>query len=172
MIFLSKKTSQLNRDEFLKILILKEEEWKHGISSQKKFFKKNVKKFDIHNLFFKSNKKKKLIGYTCFRVRHFMLNKKKMKYMLLDSIIVSKDYKKKNYGKKIMKINNIFIKKNRLPSFLFCTKKKSNFFKLFKWKLFPSKKFQIAYRVKKKQNLMYYNSNLMIKNINIISLTI
>ena len=44
--------------KFLKILVLKEEEWKHGISSQKKFFKKNIKKFDIHNLFFISNKKK------------------------------------------------------------------------------------------------------------------
>ena len=31
-------------------------------------------------------------------MRYFMLNKKK-KYMLLDSILVSKDYKK-NYGKK------------------------------------------------------------------------
>ena len=78
-----------------------------------------------------------------------MLNKKKKKYMLLDSILVSKDYKKKNYGKKIMKINNIFIKKSRLPSFLLCTKKNSNFFKLFKWKMIPSKKFHIANRVKK-----------------------
>ncbi len=172
MIFLSKKTSQLNIDEFSKILILKEEEWKHGISSQKKFFKKNIKKFDIHNLFFISNKKKKLIGYTCFRRRYFMLNKKKMKYMLLDSILVSKDYKKKNYGKKIMKINNIFIKKNRLPSFLLCTKKNSNFFKLFKWKLIPPKKFHIANKVKKNQNLMFYNSNLLNKNINIVTLTI
>ena len=78
MIFISKKTSQLNIDEFSKILVLKEEEWKHGISSQKKFFfKKNIKKFDIHNLFFISNKKKRLIGYTCFRMRYLSSNKKK-----------------------------------------------------------------------------------------------
>ena len=172
MIFISKKTSKLNSDEIFKILTLKEEEWRHGLSSQKKFFKKNVKKFDIHNLFFTSNKKKKLLGYTCFRMRHFMLNKKKMKYMLLDSIIGSKDYKKKKYGKKIMKINNIFIKKNRLPSFLLCNKKNSNFFKLYKWRLIPSNKFQIKHRVKKNKNLMFYNSNLMSKNINNISLTI
>ena len=95
-----------------------------------------------------------------------------MKYMLLDSIIVSKDYKKKKYGKKIMKINNIFIKKNRLPSFLLCNKKNSNFFKLYKWRLIPSNKFQIKHRVKKNKNLMFYNSNLMSKNINNISLTI
>ena len=91
--------------------------------------------------------------------------------MLLDSILVSKDYKK-NYGK-IMKINNIFIKKSRLPSFFtLYQKKNSNFFKLFKWKMIPSKKFHIANRVKKNQNLMFYNSNLMNKNINIITLTI
>ena len=92
--------------------------------------------------------------------------------MLLDSILVSKDFKKKELWKKIMKINNIFIKKSKLPSFLLCTKKNSNFFKLFKWKKIPSKKFRIQNRVKKNQNLMFYNSNLMNKNINIITLTI
>ena len=38
--------------------------------------------------------------------------------------------------------------------------------------MIPSKKFHIANRVKKNQNLMFYNSNLMNKNINIITLTI
>ena len=50
-----------------------------GYPLKKNFLKKILKNFDIHNLFFISNKKR-LIGYTCFRMRYFMLNKKKEIY--------------------------------------------------------------------------------------------
>ena len=92
--------------------------------------------------------------------------------MRLDSIIVNKDFQKKKYGRKLMKLNNTFIKKKRLPSFLFCSQKNSKFFKLFKWKVVPKKNFKISNKTKKKQMCMFYNSNLSIKDKKIFVLTI
>ena len=62
-------------------------------------------------------------------MREFFLLKKKIKYMLLDAIIIKKKFKKKNYGRElIMKINNILIKKQDYHHFLFCNQKKLKFF--------------------------------------------
>ena len=56
----------LTRIQIKSICELKEKEWKFGINSQIKWFKKNIKKNDIHNLFYI---KSKLIGYTLLRKR-------------------------------------------------------------------------------------------------------
>ena len=57
MIFFSKKTYELSKKEISKILELKDQSWSYGNLSQEKFFKKNIKKKDLHNLLFKSKKK-------------------------------------------------------------------------------------------------------------------
>ena len=160
MILSSKKTNQLNKKEVSNILNLKEQQWKFGLNSQKKFFKKNVKNYDFHNFIYSSQNKKNLIGYTCFRIRHLSVENQKFKYMLLDSIIIKKKFQKKNYGRKLMKFNNSFIKKKKLPSFLFCSKKNLKFFEMFKWKKIISKNFRIP--KKNKKFCMCYNSNQII----------
>ena len=66
-----------------------------------------------------------------------------------------------------MKFNNSFIKKKKLPSFLFCSKKNLKFFEMFKWKKIISKNFRIPKKIKnfvcaitviklKKHKLLYF----------------
>ena len=57
-------SDQLTNKEIKEICLLKDKLWKFGIKSQIKWFKSNIKKYDIHNLFFI---KSKLIGYILLR---------------------------------------------------------------------------------------------------------
>ena len=57
-----KASSKLKND----ICRLKDKFWKFGLSSQKKWLKKNVKEEDVHNCIFAN---KKLVGYTLIRRR-------------------------------------------------------------------------------------------------------
>ena len=77
--------SELKTVQIKSICQLKDMEWKFGIKSQLKWFKKNIKKNDIHNLFYI---KSKLIGYTLLRQRTCKINNstKKVKYLLFDTI--------------------------------------------------------------------------------------
>ena len=72
--------SELKTVQIKSICQLKDMEWKFGIKSQLKWFKKNIKKTDIHNLFYI---KSKLIGYTLLRQRTCKINNstKKVKYL-------------------------------------------------------------------------------------------
>ena len=151
MIFFSKKTYELSKKEISKILELKDQSWSYGNLSQEKFFKKNIKKKDLHNLLFKSKKKDILLGYTCFRLRKFLRFKKYFNFMLLDTIIVRKEFRKKNIGKKMMFFNNSLIKKRSCPSILFCKSKNINFFKLYKWKKISNTVYTVQNADKNKQ---------------------
>ena len=123
-LFKSKKTNKLTNLDKRKILFLKNEFWKKGINSQKEWFKKNIKSFDIHNLLFLNNK---LIGYTCLRYRSKLIKKNFSKYLLFDTLIISKIYRKKGIGSILMGFNNTIIEKYNLPSFLVCEKKNNKF---------------------------------------------
>ena len=59
-------SSKLTNNEIKQICLLKDKQWKFGIKSQLKWFKNNIKKFDLHNLFYI---KSKLAGYTLLRKR-------------------------------------------------------------------------------------------------------
>ena len=49
---ISKTTPLLSKKEIKNICILKDTQWKYGIKSQLNWYKKNIKKEDIHNLLF------------------------------------------------------------------------------------------------------------------------
>ena len=79
---ISFNTSQLSKDKVAQICKLKDSQWKFGIKSQHQWFKDNVKKNDIHNLFYI---KSKLIGYTLLRIRLYNTDnnsKKKKLYFI------------------------------------------------------------------------------------------
>ena len=59
------QTKYLLKENIKKILEIKNENWKYGLNSQKKFFIKNILPDDYHVLLFF---KKKLIGYTALSV--------------------------------------------------------------------------------------------------------
>ncbi len=148
------QTKYLLKENIKKILEIKNENWKYGLNSQKKFFIKNILPDDYHVLLFF---KKKLIGYTAFRERKIILNEFRQNYLLLDTITVSKKYRRKNFTEKLMKFNVNLIKKSKISCFLFCNKAKTRFFKKYQWKILPKSRFKVEDKTSKK-HCMYFNT--------------
>ena len=127
----SLKTSKLHKNKIIQISNLKDSQWSFGINSQLEWFKNNIKKNDIHNLlYFKS----KLIGYTLLRRRSFNNNNKlKKRYLLFDTLIIHKDYRKKKLSNLLMIFNNKIIRETGLFSFLICKNNLVSFYKKYDW---------------------------------------
>jgi ribosomal protein L4 len=154
IILFSKLTKELSANEINEIINLKDEHWKYGGKNQKKFFKKNLKNNDIHNLLYV---KKKLIGYTALRHSNYKNQKNIIiKYLHLDTIIIKKDFRKKRYSILLMFFNNFIIKKNNKTSILFCNSNLINFYKKFNWKILK-KFFILNIKSKPKKLTMVYN---------------
>lgn len=134
----SLKTKNLSRELILQICKLKNSNWKTTILSQQLFFKKNCKSQDLHNLLYLNEK---LIGYTLLRKRIFKYISVINKYLLFDTMIIHKKYRKQKLGATLMNFNNSIIKKENIVSYLFCKKKLTSFYKKFHWKLENKKKF-------------------------------
>jgi hypothetical protein len=69
----------------------------------------------------------------------------------LDTLIVDKNYRNKNYGSLLMNLSNLLIQNNNLHGMLLCKKKSLKFYKKFKW--------NTGNNIKNK--LQDYNSNLV-----------
>ena len=127
----SLKTSKLNKNKIIQISNLKDSQWRFGINSQIEWFKKNIKKNDIHNLLYL---KSKLIGYTLLRRRSFNNNNKlKKRYLLFDTLIIHKDYRNKKLSNLLMIFNNTIIRETGLFSFFICKNDLVNFYKKYDW---------------------------------------
>ena len=103
-------SKKLKKKQVKEICILKDKEWKYGIKSQTKWFEDNVKKNDLHNLLYIKNK---LIGYTLLRKRTYKINNSisKKNYLLFDTLIIDKNYRKKKYSSVLMNFINRIIRK-------------------------------------------------------------
>ncbi len=125
-------TNKLSKKHIIQICKLKDQHWKFGKELQIKWFNNNIKKDDIHNLFFKESK---LIGYTLLRKRTYKINNqiKKHKYLLFDTLIIDKNFKKKKLSELLMIFNNTIINQTGLFSFLVCKKNMINFYKKHHW---------------------------------------
>jgi len=80
-------------------------------------FVENIKKFDLHNLFYI---KSKLAGYTLLRKRTCKIQnlKKNTHYLLFDTLIIDKKYRGMKFSNLLMSFNNTIIKQSGFPSFL------------------------------------------------------
>jgi hypothetical protein len=125
-------SNKLENKEIMEICMLKDQQWKFGIKKQLKWFKNNIKKQDIHNMFYI---KSKLVGYTLLRKRtcEVKKTKKKIKYLLFDTLIINKKYKGIKLSNLLMSFNNAVIKQEKLFSFLICNDKLVNFYKKNHW---------------------------------------
>ena len=125
-------SSQLSKKQISAICELKNQQWKFGIKSQINWFNKNIKHKDIHNMFYIKNK---LIGYTLLKKRNYNINKikKEFKYLLFDTLIIDKKYRKKKLSNLLMSFNNTVIKQLGYSSFLMCNKEHVSFYKKFNW---------------------------------------
>ena len=106
---ISQYTKNLNKLKIDKICKLKKQNYSAwNLKSQKIWFKKNIKKNNIHNMIFIKNK---LIGYNCLRGYYY---KKKLIFYLFDTIIVDKKFRNLGISKFIMSKSNEIIKKKFL----------------------------------------------------------
>lgn len=126
LIIKSIKTKNLNFKQKKNIYLLKNEEWKFSQKSQKIWFKKNIKSNDLHNMLILN---KKLIGYNCLR---YKLNKNK-KYLLFDTFIIKKSFRKRKFSKLLMKFNIQLFKILNLEVYLICRKILLNYYKKNNW---------------------------------------
>lgn len=124
-----------NKNKIIEICKLKNEAWEYGIKNQLKWFKKKVKKKDIHIMI---EIKKKIIGYVLLRERKYYLKSNKNvngKFYYFDSFIIKKKFRKKGFGQKLIDIANKIILKKKYFSVLTSRAKNINFYKKNKWKL-------------------------------------
>lgn len=157
----SLKTSKLNKNKIIQISNLKDSQWRFGINSQIEWFKKNIKKNDIHNMFYF---KSQIIGYTLLRIRSCKINTIIKKYLLFDTLILKKSFRKKKISSLLMNFNNELIKLNNKFSFLICEKKMINFYKKFNWKTLEKKKFNFLANNLNKNGMVFNQTNLFNKN--------
>src|SRR6056300_1538592 len=117
--FKSILSSRLTNHEIKQICLLKDKQWKFGIKSQLKWFKNNIKEFDLHNLFYINSK---LVGYTLLRKRSYKIEnlKKNTHYFLFDTLVIDKKYRGMKLSDLLMSFNNTIIKQSGFLSFLIC----------------------------------------------------
>ena len=133
---------------------LKDQKWRYGKKSQKKWFIKNIKRNDIHNLlYFRS----KMIGYTLLRKRTYSSGQAKIsKYLLFDTLIINQKYRAKKLSSLMMNFNNIVIKNSGYFSFLVCKKELINFYKKYDWKKLDNKKFILKDHFNSSYGMIFY----------------
>lgn len=139
-----------------KILKLKKTKWQYNLKSQKKWFDLNVKKNDLHLIL---QKKNEIIGYVLLKEKKINLKNIEKKIFHFDTLIIKKKYRNNNLGKLIIKKANKLIKSKKSWGFLICTKKMTNYYNQFGWRI--SKNLKI-HSIKKKE-AMTYNFNLNTK---------
>tara|TARA_B100000700_G_scaffold84575_1_gene95219 strand:- start:3718 stop:4236 length:519 start_codon:yes stop_codon:yes gene_type:complete len=137
---ISKSKKNLSNNEFNSICLLKDEYWKYGLKKQKIWFKKNVKSNDLCNILVF---KKKIIGFTLLRKRSLIYLRKKYKYLLFDTLIIKKQFRKRKFSYLLMIFNNLVIKKENKLSFLICDKNLVNFYKKYNWKKIKRNSFKL-----------------------------
>ena len=140
--FQSISSAKLKKKQINEICLLKDKEWKFGIKSQINWFNRNIKRDDIHNLLYVNTK---LIGYTLLRKRYCKVNNiaKKKTYLLFDTLVIDKKFRKNNYSSLLMNFNNKVIQKKGFFSFLICKKKLVNFYIKNSWKRLNNNRIKI-----------------------------
>lgn len=145
-------TRKLSKKQKLEILKLKDIHWRHGLTSQILHFNKNYKKNDLNNLLYC---KKKLIGYTGLRKMKIIINKKKINFLLFDTLIINKPFRNLGLSKLLMTFNNCVIENHKTRSYLICKNELSSFYKKHGWKNYQKK--DILKCNYKNQIVMFFN---------------
>jgi predicted GNAT family N-acyltransferase len=133
-----KRTQLLKPSELKSIYILKNTEWNFGLKEQYNWFKKEIKKKDLHILLKQNNN---LIGYTCLRYKNIFFEKKFFYFLLFDTHVIKKNFRNKGYGRILNKKAIRIIKNKKMLSLLFCKKNQLKYYKKFNWKVINKKKY-------------------------------
>ncbi len=149
---ISKETTKLTKKEILKICYLKNTHWKHGIKKQLDWFKNNIIDRDIHNLLLIN---KKIVGYTALKKRVYYSYQKKQNYLLFDTLIIDKKFRKKKLSGLLMYFNNEIIRKNNKLSFLICKSSQVNYYSKYNWEKLHNKKFKVCDHKFEKKGMVF-----------------
>tara|TARA_B100001964_G_scaffold234181_1_gene292439 strand:+ start:331 stop:840 length:510 start_codon:yes stop_codon:yes gene_type:complete len=162
--FFSIISSKLKDNQIKSICLLKDEQWKFGIKSQVKWYRKNIKKNDIHNLFYI---KSKLVGYTLLRKRTCEIRSlnKRTNYLLFDTLIIDKKYRGKNLSNLLMSFNNTIINQSGYFSFLICKKELVSFYKKNKWIKLNDKNIKVVDHLFSTNGMIFNKKEANKKNI-------
>ena len=147
-------SDKLTNKEIKQICLLKDKQWKFGIKSQLKWFKKNIKKFDFHNLFYIESK---LAGYTLLRKKTCEIEnlKENNQYLLFDTLVIDKKYRGMKLSNLLMSFNNIIIKQSGFLSFLICSNELVSFYKKNNWKKLNKKVFNVADHISSSNGMVF-----------------
>lgn len=145
----------LKKKDIYEICKLKNSFWKYGINENLKWFKKNVKNNDLNILIKKNNK---IIGYTLLRKRKLKVDNKTKYYLYLDTIIISKSERKKNFGDILIRFNNLIIEQYNCIGILICERGNIGFYKKFGWNVIPKNKCKFINKdIRNLKSLIYNN---------------
>ena len=138
-------THKLNKNLLKAIIKLKRSHWKFSYASQYSWFKKYSFKNDVHFLLFL---KKELIGYAHLGKRTLLTinkkdQKKRSKYILFRTFVISKKYRQIGIGSKMMISLNDFFKRSKKISLLITRKELVNYYKKKNWIILKKKSFSI-----------------------------
>ena len=156
-LLLSKQTKKLHKDQIIQICKLKNIHYKYGFKSNLNWFKKYVKKEDIHNLIYYNSK---LIGYTLLRIRTFYLGKIKNKYLYFDTLVIDKKFRDRKISYLLMHFNNQIILKKKKISFLVCLNAVVKYYKKFGWETMRKNIFSIKDHNFNSNGMCFNNRNL------------
>ena len=156
-------SNKLKSKEIKEICLLKDKQWRFGLKSQFKWFTNNIKKYDLHNLFYIRSE---LVGYTLLRKRTFIIknSNKKKNYLLFDTLIIDKKYRGMNFSDLLMRFNNAIINQSGFFSFLICKDELISFYKRNQWKKLNKLMFSIKDHPFS-SNGMVFNKKIMHKKI-------
>tara|TARA_B100001250_G_C19698826_1_gene743853 strand:- start:70 stop:537 length:468 start_codon:yes stop_codon:yes gene_type:complete len=150
---LNLKTVDLNKNLIEEILRLKDTHWKKGITSQRKYFKENVYKNDLHLLLYFNDS---LSGYVLLRNRKCTFKKKNIPYFHFDTLIIKKNLRKKELSSFLMNFVGNFIKFKNSISILYCSNKVVKYYKKFGWKKGNYRDFILKIKKPKNKNILIY----------------
>ena len=150
----------LKKIDLVKIIKLKNLEWKYGLKSHRNWINENIKTSDLHIFLLNDNN---LFGYNLLRKRLYYVERLEKKrnikkhYFYFDTFIIHPSHRKKGYAKFFLRGINKYILKHDFFSLLLCKKKHVKFYKKLNWKLANSKNLRLIDK-KTKLNLMSYNN--------------
>ena len=148
------RTKNLTKNQIKQICILKKFHWNFSIKSQLRWFLDNVNPMDIHVCVVYQ---KKIIGYTLLRSQ-ILLEKKKLKFYIIDTVIVSPKFRNRKISNDLMNFNNSLLNKYKKLGVLHCNSKMIKFYNKFSWKKLNTKKVFLI-KPTKRLSCMVYNDN-------------
>lgn len=155
-----KKTSELTAKNIIDVFDVKDQRWAYGISSQKKWFKKNINHDDYHILIYFE---KKLLAYANLVIMKALINNMPIESFGIGNVCTCASFSNKGFGRLLMTAINTFLKQQEKTGLLLCKNELVTFYQSNGWKLVECEK--IYFNENHLEcKAMYYNLSTVFSN--------